>query len=92
MNRPRLRWTACVANAELCRREGVSQGIYYKWPQDFMEAGKRRLAGDALAPTLDHLGLDFSGFDQIGGLVSPSDLMSMIGDLFPITLWGRSSL
>ena len=31
---------------ELCRREGISQGIYYKWSKDFMEAGKRRLAGD----------------------------------------------
>jgi transposase len=27
--------------AELCRREGISQGIYYKWSKDFMEAGKR---------------------------------------------------
>jgi len=45
-----------------------------------------------LPPTLDRLGLDFFGFDQFGGLVSPSDLMSMIGDLFPIALWGRSSL
>ena len=32
--------------AELCRREGISQGIYYKWSKEFMEAGKRRLAGD----------------------------------------------
>ena len=32
--------------AELCRREGLSQGVYYKWSKDFMEAGKRRLAGD----------------------------------------------
>ena len=32
--------------AELCRREGIAQGIYYKWSKDFMEAGKRRLAGD----------------------------------------------
>jgi transposase-like protein len=30
--------------AELCHREGISQGIYYKWSKDFMEAGKRRLA------------------------------------------------
>ncbi len=22
--------------AELCRREGISQGIYYKWSKDFM--------------------------------------------------------
>ena len=25
--------------AELCRREGISQGIYYKWSKDFLEAG-----------------------------------------------------
>ena len=34
--------------AELCRRESISQGIYYKWSKDFMEAGKRRLSGDTL--------------------------------------------
>jgi len=27
--------------AELCRREGISQGIYYKWSKDFLEAGKK---------------------------------------------------
>ncbi len=32
--------------AELCRREGIAQGVYYKWSKDFMEAGKRRLSGD----------------------------------------------
>jgi transposase len=32
--------------AELCRKEGISQGVYYKWSKDFMEAGKKRLAGD----------------------------------------------
>ena len=32
--------------AELCRREGISQGIYYKWSKDFTEAGRRHLAGD----------------------------------------------
>ena len=32
--------------SELCRRVGIAQGIYYKWSKDFMEAGKRRLAGD----------------------------------------------
>jgi transposase-like protein len=40
--------------AELCRREGISQGVYYKWSKDFMEAGKKRLAGDtARAATTD---------------------------------------
>jgi transposase len=28
--------------AELCRRDGISQDIYYKWSTDLMEAGKRR--------------------------------------------------
>ena len=32
--------------AELCRREGITQSLYYKWSRDFMEAGKKRLAGD----------------------------------------------
>ena len=34
--------------AELCRKEGISQGNYYKWTIDFMEAGKRRLSGDTM--------------------------------------------
>ena len=34
--------------AELCRREGIAQGVYYKWSKEFMEAGKRRLAGDTV--------------------------------------------
>ena len=32
--------------AELCRREGIAQGLYYTWSKEFMEAGKRRLSGD----------------------------------------------
>ena len=32
--------------AELCRKEGISQSLYYTWSKEFMEAGKRRLAGD----------------------------------------------
>ena len=32
--------------AELCRREGIAQSLYYKWSKDFLEAGKARLAGD----------------------------------------------
>lgn len=42
--------------AELCRREGIAQGVYYKWSKDFMEAGKRRLSGDtARAATTDEV-------------------------------------
>jgi transposase len=32
--------------AELCRREGIAQSMYYGWSKEFLEAGKRRLAGD----------------------------------------------
>ena len=32
--------------AELCRREGLNPNIYYRWSKEFMEAGKKRLAGD----------------------------------------------
>ena len=32
--------------AELCRREGIHQNLYYRWSKEFLEAGKKRLAGD----------------------------------------------
>ena len=32
--------------AALCRREGIHPNLYYKWSKEFLEAGKRRLAGD----------------------------------------------
>jgi len=32
--------------AELCRREGIAQSLYYNWSKEFLEAGKKRLAGD----------------------------------------------
>jgi len=32
--------------AELCRREGIASSQYYGWSKEFLEAGKRRLAGD----------------------------------------------
>ncbi len=33
--------------AELCRREGIPPNVSYRWSKDFLEAGKKRLAGDA---------------------------------------------
>ena len=42
--------------AELCRREGIVQNLYYRWSKDFLEAGKKRLAGDtARAATSDEV-------------------------------------
>jgi transposase len=32
--------------AELCRKEGMAQNLYYRWSKEFLEAGKKRLAGD----------------------------------------------
>jgi transposase len=32
--------------AELCRRERIPPNVYYRWSKDFLEAGKKRLAGD----------------------------------------------
>ncbi len=32
--------------AELCRREGINRNLYYRWSKEFLEAGKKRLAGD----------------------------------------------
>ena len=32
--------------ATLCRREGIAESLYYSWSKEFLEAGKKRLAGD----------------------------------------------
>ncbi len=32
--------------SEISRREGIATSLYYTWSKDFMEAGKKRLAGD----------------------------------------------
>jgi transposase len=42
-------WRDCAARriiSELCRREGIAASMYYGWSKEFLEAGKRRLAGD----------------------------------------------
>jgi len=39
-----LRGEASIA--ELCRREGIAEGLYYSWSKEFLEAGKKRLSGD----------------------------------------------
>ncbi len=49
-----LRGEATIA--ELCRHEGIAQSLYYKWSKEFLEAGKRRLAGDtARSATTDEV-------------------------------------
>jgi transposase len=34
--------------AEICRKEGLHQNLYYRWSKEFLEAGKKRLAGDTV--------------------------------------------
>src|SRR5271167_2957827 len=42
--------------AGLRRREGIVQNLYCRWSKDFLEAGKKRLAGDtARAATSDEV-------------------------------------
>ena len=52
-------WRACAARksiAGLCRREAIAESLYYAWSKEFLEAGKRRLAGDtARAATTDEV-------------------------------------
>jgi transposase len=35
-----LRGKHCIA--ELCRREGIAEGLYFSWSKEFLEAGRRR--------------------------------------------------
>ena len=49
-----LRGEASIA--ELCRREGIVESMYYNWSKEFLEAGKHRLAGEtARAATSDEV-------------------------------------
>ena len=42
--------------AALCRREGIAESLYYNWSKEFLEAGKKRLAGaTARAATSDEV-------------------------------------
>ena len=39
-----LRGEASVA--AICRKHGIVESVFYKWNKEFLEAGKKRLAGD----------------------------------------------
>ena len=49
--------------AELCRREGIVESLYYSWSKEFLEAGKKRLAGDTSRAATT---------DEVKGLVKPA--------------------
>jgi transposase len=72
--------------AELGCREGIASLMYYGWSKEFLEAGKKRLAGDtARAATSDAEGPAPRGPGAEGGCGrshsgKPSAEKSMIGD------------
>ena len=73
--------------AELCRREGINQNLYYRWSKDFLEAGKKRLAGDtareATSEEVRHLRREAAALKEaVADLTLDNRLLkkSMIGD------------
>ena len=73
--------------AELCRREGLNSNVYYRWSKEFMEAGKKRLAGDtareATSDEAKQLRAESSALKEtLGELLMENRLLkkSMLGD------------
>ena len=40
--------------SSLCRREGIPANLYYRWSKDFLDAGKKRLAGYTTRESSSH--------------------------------------
>ena len=53
--------------AELCRREGIVESLYYSWSKEFLKAGKKRLAGDT-----SRAGTQTPGHDKPGVVIQNS--------------------
>lgn len=73
--------------AELCRREGIATSLYYSWSKEFLEAGKKRLAGDtsrqATSPEVKELRQEASALKEaVADLTLENRLLkkSMLGD------------
>ncbi len=59
--------------AELCRREGIPPNVYYRWSKEFLEAGKKRLAGDTAREGLCCINLKRLGRTQPNGSLRRQD-------------------
>ena len=73
--------------AEFCRREGIATSLYYSWSKEFLEAGKKRLAGDttrqATAPEVKELRAESAALKEaVADLMLENRLLkkSMLGD------------
>ena len=60
--------------AELCRKEGINQNLYYRWSKDFLEADKKRLSSDTVRE---------ANTDEVTGLKSENkDLKQAVAELY----------
>ena len=73
--------------ASLCRQEGISESLYYSWSKEFLEAGKRRLAGDtarqATSPEVKDLRSESTALKEVVAELTLENRLlkkSMIGD------------
>ncbi len=70
--------------AELCRKEAINPNLYYRWSKDFLEAGKRRLAGDTVRE---------ANTDEVSGLKQENkDLKQAVAELYLLNDWLKKSL
>ncbi len=70
--------------AELCRKEGINQNLYYRWSKQFLEAGKKRLAGDTVRE---------ASTDEVSGLKKENnDLKQAVAQLYLRNDWLKKSL
>lgn len=84
--------------AELCRRQGIATSLYYKWSEEFLEAGKKRLAGDtarqASVPEVKELRAEASALKEaLAGVTLENRLLkrSMLGRE-PLSAIGRRTM
>ncbi len=70
--------------AELCRRENINTNLYYRWSKDFLEAGKKRLAGDTVRE---------ANTEEVSGLRKENtDLKQVMAELYLRNDWLKKSL
>jgi len=73
-----------ISIAELCRREGINSNLYYRWSKDFLEAGKKRLAGDTVRE---------ANTDEVVDLKRENkDLKQAVAELYLRNDWLKKSL
>ena len=70
--------------AELCRRQGINNNLYYRWSKDFLEAGRKRLSGDTVRE---------ASTDQVVDLKKENaNLKQAVAELYLRNDWLKKSL